>query len=224
MSRDGHDSWVASSTAAIFVGTMGLKPSTRFGTHTHESHQLMWAQTGVLTVVAEAGTWVLPPTRALWIPTAVPHETSSSGRATMRTLYLRPELCPITWSRPRPVAVSPLLAELIGHLVDTTLDARCRTRAEAVLFDLLQPVTQSTIETPLPVDDRARRVATALIDDPTDARTLDQWGRQVGASGHTLAQVFANETGISFGRWRNLLMSMVGVPRRAPSASRWSAA
>jgi hypothetical protein len=47
---------------------------------------MAWAPSGVLTVVADAATWVLAPTRAQWIPAKLPHETLSSGRATMRTL------------------------------------------------------------------------------------------------------------------------------------------
>jgi len=219
MSRDGHDAGRAEPAAAIFVGTRGMPPGTRFATHTHDSHQLMWARAGVLIVVAEAGTWVLPPTRALWIPATVPHETSSSGRATMRTLYLRPELCPITWPAPQPVAVSPLLAELIDHLAEAVLDPERRAHAETVLFDLLEPVAQSTIEAPLPVDERARDVAAALIDNPADPRSLDQWGRQVGASGRTLARAFANETGISFSRWRTSVRLRAALPHLAAGES-----
>jgi AraC-like DNA-binding protein len=219
MSRDGHGSWVADPAAAIFVGTLGMPPGTRFGTHTHENHQLVWARTGVLTVVAEGGTWVLPPTRALWIPATVPHETSSAGRATMRTLYLRPELCPITWSQLQPVSAGPLFTELIGHLAETDLDPGRRARAEAVLFDLLQPVAQSTIEAPLPHDARARDVAAALIGNPADPRSLDQWGRQVGASGRTLARAFANETGISFSRWRTSVRLRAALPHLAAGES-----
>ena len=219
MSRDGHDSWVADPAAAIFIGTKGMPPGTRFDTHTHENHQLVWARSGVLTVVVGSGTWVLPPTRALWIPATVPHETSSSGRATMRTLYLRPELCPITWLRPQPVAAGPLLAELIGHLAEATLDAPRRARAEAVLFDLLRPVAQSTIEAPLPVDERARDVAAALIDNPADPRNLDEWGRLVGASGRTLARAFAADTGISFARWRTSVRLRAALPHMAAGES-----
>ena len=217
MSRTGHG---APGSAAILVGTLGMPPGTRFDTHTHdEHHQLVWARTGVLIVVAEAGTWVLPPTRALWIPATVPHETSSSGRTTMRTLYLRSELCPITWSSPQPIAAGPLLAELIGYLAETSLDPQRRARAEAVLIDLLEPVAQATIEAPLPVDDRARDVAQALIDNPADPRSLDQWGRHVGASARTLARAFANETGIPFARWRTSVRLRAALPHLAAGES-----
>ena len=79
-------------------------------------HQLAWAPAGVLTVLTEGATWVLPPSRALWIPAGLPHETGASGRATMRSVYVPPGMSPVTWEEPTVVAASPLLAEVIGYL------------------------------------------------------------------------------------------------------------
>jgi quercetin dioxygenase-like cupin family protein len=87
-----------------------MPAGTRFDWHTHEDHQLAWAASGVLTVLTAEATWVLPPTRALWIPAGLPHETASDGgRATMRSLYIRPGLFRVSWDetgRPAPVAAS----------------------------------------------------------------------------------------------------------------------
>lgn len=50
-----------------------------FTRHTHVSHQVLWASEGVLAVSTESADWILPPSRALWIPAGLPHETSSSS-------------------------------------------------------------------------------------------------------------------------------------------------
>jgi AraC-like DNA-binding protein len=100
--------------------------------------------------------------------------------------------------------MSPLLRELIPHLEDDSLTTDQRLRAEALLFDLVTPLAVATIDIRLPTDERAHRVAEALLTDPGDGRTLQAWGRQVGASSRTLARVFLAETGLSFGRWRTL--------------------
>ena len=199
----------------MLVGTFAMAAGTAFCWHTHQDHQLAWAPRGVLTVVAEEATWVLPPTRALWIPARLPHETRAAGPATMQSLYIRPDLCRISWPRPTPVRADPLLAELVGYLDRDTLDAERRARAEAVLTDLLEPVPLATIEVRMPADDRARDVAQALGANPADKRTLDQWGRQVGASGRTLARAFLAGTGIPFGRWRTLLRLQAALPALA---------
>jgi AraC-like DNA-binding protein/quercetin dioxygenase-like cupin family protein len=209
--QDGHDPdnyCVADElfpTAAVVVATFPMPAGLVFDWHTHADHQLAWAASGVLTVRTQASAWVLPPTRALWIPAGLRHETLSAGTATMRSAYVRPARCPINWAEPTPVSASPLLAELIDYLADPDLEASRRTNAEAVLVDLLHPVAMTTIEVRMPADDRARKVADAIVADPADGRTLAEWGHDVGASERTLARAFLAETGVSFGRWRTLL-------------------
>jgi AraC-like DNA-binding protein/quercetin dioxygenase-like cupin family protein len=201
----------AGHETAVVVADFPMPPGTRFDWHTHVDHQLAWAASGVLTVLTQDTTWVLPPTRALWIPAGLPHETGAEGRATMRTLYIRPELSPVTWEQPTPVKASRLLAELIGYL-GGTLEAAHRTHAETLLADLLTPMPRTTIHVRLPTTQTARRVAEKLQGSPHDRRTLEEWGHEVGASGRTLARAFVAEAGVPFGRWRALLRLQAALP------------
>ncbi|HEX9066862.1 MAG TPA: helix-turn-helix transcriptional regulator [Streptosporangiaceae bacterium] len=210
MSQDGQP-----GGQAVIVCTFPMPAGLVFDWHTHDDHQLAWAASGVLTVRTDTATWVLPPTRALWIPAGLRHETLSAGPATMRTLYVRPGLCQISWPDFTPVAASPLLGELIGYLEAAGLDDASRARAEAVLTDLLKPAPMTTIDVRMPADDRALRVATALAADPADGRTLTEWGREVGASARTLERGFVAGTGVPFGRWRSLLRLQSAIPALA---------
>ena len=185
-----------------------MPAGTRFDWHTHEDHQLAWAASGVLTVLTgevEGSTWVLPPTRALWIPAGLPHETASDGRATMRSLYIRPGLSPVSWTDPTPVAASPLLAELIGYLGEPGLPAGHRAHAEVLLADLLTPVPVTTIgcgcRPRRPPGGWPRRCGPT----PRTGARCGSGAAQVGASERTLARAFAAEAGVPFGRWRTLL-------------------
>jgi len=201
--------------AATIVCTFPMPPGTRFEWHAHGEHQLAWSPEGVLVVSTESASYVLPPSRALWIPAGTLHETSASGIAVLRSVYLRARSCPIEWPTPTPVAVSPLLGELIHHLDGEALVGDERTRAEIVLFDLLAPLRSATIDVRLPSDPRARDVGDALLADPSDGRTLQQWGRAVGASSRTLARAFLAETGLPFGRWRTLIRLQASLPHLA---------
>jgi AraC-like DNA-binding protein/quercetin dioxygenase-like cupin family protein len=217
VSQDGHDldNYCAADeqypTAAVVVATFPMPAGLVFDWHTHRDHQLAWAASGVLTVRTKEAAWVLPPTRALWIPAGLRHETLSAGTATMRSAYIRPARCEIDWTEPTPVSASPLLAGLIGYLEDPHLDAGRRANAEAVLVDLMQPVAMTTIDVRMPVDDRARQVAAAIAAEPADSRTLAEWGRDVGASERTLARAFLADTGVSFGRWRTLMRVQIAL-------------
>jgi AraC-like DNA-binding protein len=203
---------------ATIVATFPMPAGTRFEWHTHSDHQLAWSPEGVLVVLTDTGTYILPPTRALWIPAGTPHETRASGAAILRSAYLRPGRCPIRWVDPSPVVVSPLLAELISHLGSDQLASPERSRAETLLFDLLTPIHTTTLDVDLPADPRAREVADALVADPADGRTLQAWGRHVGASSRTLARAFLAETGLSFGRWRTLIRLRAALPQLAEGA------
>ncbi|HEX9041438.1 MAG TPA: helix-turn-helix transcriptional regulator [Trebonia sp.] len=201
----------ASQPDGFFVVTFPMSPSTLFDWHVHDDHQLAWASAGTLTVLTEGATWVLPPTRALWIPAGLPHETGAAGRATMRSVYVPPALSPVEWTAPTVVTASPLLAELITYL-GGELTAAARAHAEALLSDLLTPIPVTAFNVPLPDDQLAGPVARALRDDPSDQRTLADWGRTVGASERTLARAFVAGTGMPFGHWRTLLRIQAALP------------
>jgi AraC-like DNA-binding protein len=200
---------------AIVVSSRQIPGGVAFDWHAHPLHQLAWAESGVLTMATEVGTWVLPPSRALWVPARVAHALGSSGAATARNLYFKPALCPVNWSSPTVVAVSDLLAALICHLAGSGLSAAARSRAEAVVLDLLSPLSVAAIVVRMPVDDRALRVADALRADPADQRELAAWGRLAGASARTLARVFVTETGLTFGRWRAQVRLEASLPMLA---------
>jgi len=216
MSQNGQcdDPWQHAS-GSVIAATFPMPPGVVFNWHTHDDHQLAWAASGVLTVRTEATDWVLPPTRALWIPAGLKHETLAAGAATMRSLYLRPDRSVVSWPEPVAVLVTPLLAELIGYLDSDPPETGSRAHAEALLGDLLHPVPMTTIAVRMPGEERAAQVAAALLADPADGRTLAEWGRQVGASGRTVARAFLDGTGITFGRWRRLARLQAALPELA---------
>src|SRR5215470_13907496 len=60
--------------------------------HFDHRDQIVYASRGVMTIRTEAGTWVVPPHRAVWIPAGISHTITMSGMVAMRTLYLKPRL------------------------------------------------------------------------------------------------------------------------------------
>jgi len=176
---------------------------TRFHPHTHAEHQLCWAGQGVLVVECRHETWVLPPSRALWVPAGIVHAPASVGPALMQSLYLAP-ISTEEWTDPTVVVVEPLLAELIGYL-ERDLEEGQRERAVALVRDLLKPAETGAVHAPLPRDERARAVASALRAHPEDQRDLAGWAASVNVSGRTLARRFREETGVPFGQWRTAI-------------------
>lgn len=189
-----------------------LEPDSGFALHTHDRHQLALAASGVLVMSTDRSSWVLPRTRALWLPAGVPHSVAVSGRTRMLSTYFRPDRCPVRWTAPTVVSAAGLVGELVVHLSQADLAVGERERAEAVMWDVLVPLPVTTLSPPLPTDERARQVADGLLADVTDRRSLTEWGREVGASGRTLARLFVAETGMGFERWRRTARLAAALP------------
>jgi AraC-like DNA-binding protein len=191
--------------AAVWLDRFEMRSGDSFGLHHHELlHQLCWSPEGVLNVEAGGGRWSLAPSLAMWIPVGVLHDVGCARGAHFHSLYVVADRCPIDWSAPTLVGVGRLLAEVIHHLADRRAEGAIRARAEQFMFDLLQPIGADRAALRLPADPRAAAVADGLLRRPADGRTLDDWGREVGASGRTLARLFLAQTGVSFGEWRAL--------------------
>ena len=63
------------------VNMLDLLPGTWFPWHEHELHQLVWSARGVVAVNVGDAHWVLPPTRAVWLPAGIRHRTGAVDRA-----------------------------------------------------------------------------------------------------------------------------------------------
>ncbi|WP_344238284.1 helix-turn-helix transcriptional regulator [Actinocorallia libanotica] len=197
---------------AIIVGRFPLASGEWIAPHSHTHHQIAWTRRGVLSVGVEEVYWVLPPTRALWLPAGVTHTTGATREAVLCSLYLAPEHCPVDWSEPTAVGVDGMLAELIGYLARTDLTDDARARAEAVVPDLLRPLPTRPITVPQPTDERVRVVAAALLADPADPRCLEEHARAAGVSRRTMTRLFVRDTGMSFDQWRTQVRLRASLP------------
>lgn len=200
------------------VGRWPLDPGFWFPEHEHEGHQLNWASRGVLGVAAGPRYWVLPPTRALWIPARTRHRTGATREVEMHSVFVPADRPDIGHGRPVPVAVDGLLVALARHLRRADLSAAARRRAEGVLLDGLRPLPDAPIDLPDPADDRAAAVAAALHADPADPRGLAAHAAAVGSSRRTLSRVFVADTGLTFEAWRTRLRLRAGLVLLADGA------
>ncbi|GAA3576812.1 helix-turn-helix transcriptional regulator [Amycolatopsis ultiminotia] len=199
-------------SGAMLIGDLPLPAGAWFPWHDHPVHQLVWSARGIAAVTVDDAHWVLPPTRALWLPAGVWHRTGTIGHADLRGIYAAPDRCPVDWRQPRLVAVRPLLRELLEYLSAGGLAEEPRRRAEAVAFDLLDPLEVTTIVVPAPSDPRARDVAAEVLADPADGRGLAELGRAVGASERTLARAFVRDCRMTFGTWRTQVRLRAALP------------
>jgi AraC-like DNA-binding protein/quercetin dioxygenase-like cupin family protein len=179
-----------------------------FGEHYHDRDQIVYACQGVMTVETSQGMWVLPASRALWIPSGIPHAVRMAGEVSLRTLYLRPKLARGLPRECTVVNISPLLKELILYACQfEALNKRMQARRHLieVILDLLRSSQTQPLQLPRPADSRARCVADLLYCDPGSPVPTEEICTRAGASKRTIERLFRQDTGMTLGRWRQQL-------------------
>lgn len=184
-----------------------------WGLHRHEQHQIAWVSEGLTTATVEGRSWVLPPTRALFIPAHAAHDTVNRPPAALHCLYVWPHACPLDWTEPTVIGVGALLRELLLALSGPELQA-VEESARRLFFGLVGTVADPGVTVPLPGDRRARAIASALIARPDDPRPLDELAQAAGTSVSTLRRAFA-ETGMTFTDWRTQVRLQAALPHLA---------
>ncbi len=186
--------------------------------HRHRRAQLVYASEGVMTVTTGRGAFVVPPHRAVWLPGGVEHRIEARGSVAMRTLYVEPNAGPGLPEAVCVLHVTPLLRELVLAAVDAAQDYLPNSpeqRLMSVILDQIRILPVAPLALPMPSDRRLRRVVDGLLSDPSDARGLDRWAQEAGASSRTLARLFDAETGMSFRAWRQQLRLLRALERLA---------
>jgi AraC-like DNA-binding protein len=176
--------------------------------HSHERVQLLYATRGIMRITTDAAGFVVPPGRALWVPAAVPHVTAMQGPTAMRALFLRADAAKAGPAGVTVLAVSPLLRELILAACSEPLEwdeAGRGGHLAALILDEIARAPSLPLGVPAPRDPRLLRLAAALRADPARAAGMEAWAAECGASARTLTRLFRRETGMSFGRWRQML-------------------
>lgn len=194
----------------------------RLAAHTHPWAQLVYAVSGVMQVETPFAAWLVPPTRAIWVPANMPHAITMRGAVAMRTLYLTP-VDPDGWlSQCRALEVAPLLRELIVHIVRLGMlregDPE-HERLGGLLIDLLAVDKTPPLELPLPRDPRARRLAERILADPGGEARLADLAQASGASLRTLQRLFVAETGLALEPWRGRARMQQGMVSLSAGAS-----
>ncbi|MCA3648656.1 MAG: helix-turn-helix domain-containing protein [Methylobacterium sp.] len=190
--------------------------------HAHRRIQLMYATEGSLTVLTEAGSWVLPPSRALLLPGGLRHVLKLRRRAELRTLYLDAETDWITTpAAPQVIAVPALLRELILAAVEAPWDHSIESRSgrlARVLCDELVMLEQEPVHLPELQDSRARKLAAIFYAKPAERRSLMELAAEAGASLRTLERCWKAETGLAIREWVQQLRLMFALEAIAAGA------
>ena len=227
------DAFTPSATQTVRVRARSIAADTHFEPHAHGWAQLAYCASGLLQVTAEQRqgkqdevTYIVPPSRAVWIAPGARHAITVLEAAEFRTLYLHASVTPSGWTGCRVLVVSELLRELIRALdappAAPLSPSRQQLLSALVLDEIAQANTQA-LGVPLPPahngDKRLRALCEAVLQAPAQRATLATWASSVGASERTVARLFRQELGMTFQRWREQALLAHALPLLARGAS-----
>jgi AraC-like DNA-binding protein len=186
--------------------------------HSHRRCQLLYAATGVITVITSAGSWVIPPRRALWIPSGVAHEVHMSGPVSTRSAYVRREAAEASGlsAHCQVIAVSPLLHELLMEAVDLPAEYELEGRdghVMTLLLDEIRRMPELALSTPLPHERRLASLCRQLIESPSLEVSIDSMASRAGMSRRNFTRLFRAQTGMSFINWRQQACLLAALTR-----------
>lgn len=212
-----------SSEHPLRAGLRRLAADTQVQPHGHAWAQVALSATGVIRVTTQRSTYLVPPSRAVWIPPHEEHAITVLEDAEIRVLYIHqdehnvgPGVAPENgeaWRRCRVLEVSDLLRELVAHLPEhptptrqSLEDHRREQHLCALVLDELRRAPPIPLGVALPRDKRLLALCQAVLDDPTGQVLLPDWAQATGASPRTIARLFRSELGTSFGQWRQQVL------------------
>lgn len=160
--------------------------------------------------------WLVPPTRALWIPARVVHEIRMGTAVDMRSLYIDASLLPGMPADCAVLEVTPLMRELVVRVSETPpRGGPDHELLSALLLKELSRLPPRGFDLPLPESASLRALCEALLADPSLGPSPDQAAARLGVSARTLYRRFLEETGLSYVRWAQQARLLEAVRRLA---------
>ena len=209
------------SSRAIVAKRSSYPNRHRISPHWHARAQFMYALEGTMKVRAPRRVWIIPPSRALWVPSRTVHELQMYGVVEMRSLYVNED-----WAAGMPAScvvlnVTPLLRELVKRAVTLPLDYDI-DGDEALLMSLLMTeirrLPQCALDLPLPESADLTELCERILSDLSKRRPCGFDASAMKTSTRTLYRRFVKETGITFARWKQQARLLESVRRLAQGA------
>ena len=173
--------------------------------HSHRRAQLLYAIRGVMAIDADHGRWIVPPTRGVWIKQGELHSVRMHGDVSMHTLFIDADAAAGLPTSTCVLDIQPLMKALIVEIVQAGLsyvpDSR-EARIAQLILDEIRLYPALPFHLPWPSSPRLKQICEQMTQQLEDAKPSQQWALQLGISDKSFHRHFKQETGITFGQWR----------------------
>ncbi|MSQ98456.1 MAG: AraC family transcriptional regulator [Xanthomonadales bacterium] len=179
--------------------------------HSHNRAQLLYAVSGVMSVVTRHSTYAVPPQRALWMAAGVSHEVFCRSNVSLRTLYIDAPARKAEYADCRLIEVSDFLQALIIEIVSFDIRKSISERERVIVSLLLNEIwsmPRAPYHVRMPRNEKLCRACQIITEDPANHSSLDDLAEVACISRRTFTRLFRQETGMSFAAWRQQMRLM----------------
>jgi len=190
--------------------------------HYHNCAQLVHTLSGVVRIETDAGHWIVPPGRGVWLPAGMPHALQITGNVAARTLFVDPLARADLPAICQVIQISPLLRELIVSALLLPESYSAGSRAERIyelILDEIRVMNELPFSLPEPQSDALVALCRSVRAEPGENWSLENSARRLNISGRTLTRRFCQETGLQFSDWVRRARLMEALTRLASGDS-----
>jgi len=186
--------------------------------HEHRRGQVLYAKRGVIVVSTPYGAWVAPPERAVWTPGGCQHSIRMVGAVSTRSVLIEPGVTGSLGNHNKVIQVSPLLRSLLDEASSIVAEYDVAGRDGKVMALWQEELARAPtvpLAVPFPTTPAVARKCHAFLETPTPHDTIDHWSADLGIGRKAFTRMFKQETGFSFGTWRQQACILIALPRLA---------
>jgi len=199
---------VKTQELACLVVENNISNKTVIEETTHKNQQLLYVPSGFMQLRALNEVLLISSGQAVIIPAGIAYSLEALSDVAMCTVYLEASEVPPQHSEMNVFTVSKLVHELITALSCESFDESPNIRGDKIVALMeveLNLAESSPFIIPMPKDSRLNYICSRLIQNPSQNKTLNEWGNECGASERTLSRLFSKELGMNYRSWRQLV-------------------
>ena len=193
-----------------------------FPFHTHQWGQLIYAISGTLTVYTNTSSFLLSPSRAIWVPPGVAHEVKTQDHTHFSSLYIDPAYFDKLPPKSCLIMISGLLKALITEAANIPGNHNFHGREERIIWLLIDEMYRNMEkgqEIPMPQNKSLIRTCQRILADPAEEYSIDMLATESRMARKTFTRQFRKETGMSAMTWLQNARLMAALPKLAEGHS-----
>ena len=155
--------------------------------------------------------FLLPPSKAAWIPPELKHEAHSTTKVSYRSLYIDVKEFVGLPNQMQILQVDPLLRLMIEKhcsFEPTHTKYSPEFRLSMVIIDAIIQSVKLPLSLPRPSDNRLNQLFKMKLQSLGDTKSVNEYAQLVNITSRTLNRITQKEIGMSFEKWRMELRLM----------------